>query len=163
MEWSHLLSFFAIALVIEVSPGPNFLLIAKTVPTAGRTAATANISGFATAFLLHGALSIFGFSIVLSSSESLFFTVKILGAAYLCYLGVQALLEARPRLAKRPVLSSAVVDIDLAGPVSSQPTLIQQSLARGWREGFITNCLNPKISIFYLAVATLPANLSCSS
>lgn len=153
MDWWHILTFAAIALGIEVSPGPNFLLIMKTVPIAGRRSAYANIVGFANAFLLHGALSIFGFSVILASSASLFMTVKVLGAAYLCFLGIQAVRDARARLQRPPMrFASASVDIDLVGPPDPLRLRKHQSFRRGWQEGFITNCLNPKISLFYLSV-----------
>jgi len=145
MDWNHIPTFFLMALVVEVSPGPNFLLIIKTVTTAGRVSAIANITGFSTAFMLHGALSIFGVSVILSSSASLFFTVKLLGAAYLCYLGIQVLRELAA--SKRLLSSTPMYDLP-----ALPPPLGSQSLIRGWREGFITNCLNPKISMFYLAV-----------
>jgi len=146
MDWNHIPTFFLMALVVEVTPGPNFLLITKTVPTAGRMSAIANISGFSTAFLLHGSLSIFGISVILTSSETLFFTVKLLGASYLCYLGTQVIQEA---LVSKFPMSSTPFGLGL-NPLL--PSIVRQSFIHGWREGFITNCFNPKISLFYLAV-----------
>jgi len=145
MDWTHFPTFFFMALIVEVSPGPNFMLIAKTVPTAGRISAIANISGFSTAFMLHGGLSIFGFSVILTSSASLLFAVKLIGAAYLCYLGARVLWDL---LDTEPV-EPLVPICDLAPALSS---IDYRSLIRGWREGFIQNCLNPKISMFYLTV-----------
>jgi threonine/homoserine/homoserine lactone efflux protein len=48
-----------------MSPGPNGVLIAKTVPTSGRAAGFANVAGFVTGFYLHGAMAILGISIIL--------------------------------------------------------------------------------------------------
>jgi len=77
-----------------ISPGPNGVLIAKTVPTSGRVAGLANVAGFVTAFYLHGALSILGISLILVQSAMAFAVVKYLGAAYLFWIGAKALYTA---------------------------------------------------------------------
>src|SRR3546814_2279045 len=77
-----------------MSPGPNGVLIAKTVPTSGRAAGFANVAGFVAGFYLHGSLSIFGISLILLRSAEAFFVVKMLGAAYLCWIGIKALRDA---------------------------------------------------------------------
>lgn len=63
MTLAEILTFSLVAALLVMSPGPNGVLIAKTVPTSGRTAAFANVAGFVAAFYLHGALSILGISI----------------------------------------------------------------------------------------------------
>jgi len=84
MTFVQILTFaFAVSLLV-MSPGPNGVLIAKTVPTSGRAAGFANIAGFVTAFYVHGSLSIFGISLLLVHSAQAFLVVKLLGAAYLC-------------------------------------------------------------------------------
>ena len=65
MDWSNALSFAVVASLLVMSPGPNGVLVAKTVPTSGRAAGFANVAGFVTAFYLHGTLSILGISVVL--------------------------------------------------------------------------------------------------
>ena len=77
-----------------MSPGPNGVLIAKTVPTSGRGAGFVNIAGFVAAFYVHGALSAFGISLILVKSAEAFFVLKIIGAAYLCWIGLKALRDA---------------------------------------------------------------------
>src|SRR3546814_8893082 len=77
-----------------MSPGPNCVLIAKTVPTSGRAAGFANVAGFVAGFYLHGSLSIFGISLILLRSAEAFFVVKMLGTAYLCWIGIKALRDA---------------------------------------------------------------------
>ena len=94
MDLSILVSFIVVAGLLVMSPGPNGVLIARTVPTSGRTAGFANIAGFITAFYLHGALVVFGVSVILVKSAELFFAVKMLGAAYLCWIGLKALRDA---------------------------------------------------------------------
>lgn len=94
MAWSEILTFSFVAALLVMSPGPNSVLIAKTVPTSGRTAGFANVAGFVTAFYLHGAMSVLGISILLMQSALAFSIVKYLGAAYLCWIGLKALMAA---------------------------------------------------------------------
>lgn len=119
-----------------MSPGPNGVLIAKTVPTSGRRAGFANVAGFVAAFYLHGALSILGISIILVQSATAFMIVKYLGAAYLCWIGIKALIAA---------FSGG------AAPETVVPARRRRTGFRAFIEGFLTNALNPKVSMFYLA------------
>ena len=87
-------AFSVLAALLVMSAGWNGLLIAKMAPTADRTAGFANVAGFVAAFYVQGALSIFAISLVLVRSAEAFFIVKMLGAAYLCWLGLKALYDA---------------------------------------------------------------------
>ncbi len=136
MDWTQFVSFTLVTALLVMSPGPNGVLIAKTVPTSGRVAGFANIAGFVTAFYLHGTLSILGISVILVQSAQLFMMVKIAGAAYLCWVGFKALREAW-----RGVKTVAEV----------APAKRRRTLLVAYGEGFLTNALNPKVSIFYLA------------
>ena len=136
MEFSTLLSFTFIASLLVMSPGPNGVLIAKTVPTSGKAAGFANVAGFVVAFYLHGALSVLGISLILVQSAQAFFIVKMLGALYLCWIGFKALREAWQGI-------SSTRDI--------KPANRQRTIAKAFIEGFLTNALNPKVSMFYLA------------
>lgn len=136
MELVQILTFMAVATPLVMSPGPNGVLIAKTVPTSGRAAGFANVAGFVAAFYLHGALSILGISLILVQSATAFAIVKYLGAAYLIWVGVRALIQA--------------VRGDL-GTAKVAPARKQRTLLRAFGEGFLTNALNPKVSMFYLA------------
>ncbi len=137
MDLATVLSFSFIAALLVMSPGPNGVLIARTVPTSGKAAGFANVAGFVSAFYLHGALSILGISIILVQSAQAFFVVKMLGAAYLCWIGLKALLEAWRGVAPA------------AGGVA--PAKRRRTLLKAYSEGFLTNALNPKVSMFYLA------------
>ena len=94
MDLYYLVSFALMAAVIEISPGPNFLLIARSVSTVGRSVALANIPGFSVAFMLHGALSIYGVSAIIQSNPWSLLLIQIAGAAYLLLLG-RAIIEFR--------------------------------------------------------------------
>ncbi len=137
MDLATVLSFSFIAALLVMSPGPNGVLIARTVPTSGKAAGFANVAGFVSAFYLHGALSILGITIILVQSAQAFFVVKMLGAAYLCWIGLKALLEAWRGVAPA------------AGGVA--PAKRRRTLLKAYSEGFLTNALNPKVSMFYLA------------
>lgn len=93
MDLMNSLSFAAVAALLVMSPGPNGLLIAKTVPASGKIAGFANVAGFVAAFHFHGALSILGISAIILASSYAYFVVKILGGAYLCWIGFKALQE----------------------------------------------------------------------
>ncbi|MEM7430144.1 MAG: LysE family translocator [Pseudomonadota bacterium] len=136
MTIAELFAFVFVAALLVMSPGPNGVLVAKTVPTSGRTAGFANVAGFVAAFYLHGALSIFGISLILVQSAQAFLIVKLLGAAYLCWIGIRALYSAWK------------VERD-SGPVA--PARRKRRLSAALAEGFLTNALNPKVSMFYLA------------
>ena len=94
MDINNILTFIAVATLLVVSPGPNGFLIAKTVPVSGRKAGFANIWGFVAAFYVHGTLSIFGISVLLVQSAQAFFIFKMLGAAYLIWIGIKAIIGA---------------------------------------------------------------------
>ena len=138
MDLNNFLTFFAVATLLVVSPGPNGFLIAKTVPLSGHRAGLANIAGFVGAFYVHGTLSIFGISILLVQSANAFFVFKMLGAAYLIWIGIKALRNALSQ-------SSAETNVVVEHP--KKPI----SLKNAFYEGFLTNTLNPKVSVFYLA------------
>jgi threonine/homoserine/homoserine lactone efflux protein len=136
MDTVTIMSFTVVAALLVISPGPNGVLIAKTVPTSGRLAGFSNIAGFVTAFYLHGTLSFFGISLLLVQSAQLFFLVKIAGAAYLCWIGLKALHDAWRGAIVLPQVT---------------PAARRLSLASAYLEGLFTNALNPKVSMFYLA------------
>ncbi|TVZ41578.1 threonine/homoserine/homoserine lactone efflux protein [Alteromonadaceae bacterium 2753L.S.0a.02] len=137
MEISQIITFTLIAALLVISPGPNSLLIVKNVSYSGKKAGFANIAGFVAAFYLHGAFSIFGISVLLTQSAQAFSIVKLLGAIYLCWVGLKALWSAW--FSKRPTQV-----------LSAQTT--KKALINSFTEGFLTNALNPKVSLFYLAI-----------
>lgn len=136
MTWSDVLTFTIVASLLVISPGPNGVLVAKTVPTSGRAAGLANVAGFVTAFYLHGTLSILGISILLVQSAVAFTIVKYIGAAYLCWIGIKALIAAYRG-------GETIVEV--------APAKRRRTLLKAFTEGFVTNALNPKVSMFYLA------------
>jgi threonine/homoserine/homoserine lactone efflux protein len=137
MTTATVLAFAAMAALLIISPGPNGMLIAKTVPTSGRAAGFANIAGFVVAFFVHGTFAIFGLSVLLLQSANLFTAVKLAGAAYLVWIGMKALYDAWRGLP--------------AALVRVAPARCQRTLINAFGEGFLTNALNPKVAMFYIA------------
>lgn len=136
MTFATLGSFAIVAMLFVMTPGPNGVLILKTVPVSGRAAGFANIAGFAAAFYLHATLAIFGLSAILLRSAEAFFVVKMLGAGYLFYIGLKALFEAWR-----------------GGLMPAAPAPVRRrGLGTAALEGFVTNALNPKVALFYLSV-----------
>ena len=138
MELTSVIGFVVMATLLVISPGPNGLLIAKSVYAAGRRAGFANILGFVLAFYVHGTLAIFGISMLLVQSAQAYLIFKLCGATYLLWLGLRSLLEVwrGDVVASRTQPNHSVAGHRLQGAVL---------------EGFLTNALNPKVSIFYLA------------
>lgn len=136
MDALTVLSFAVVAGLLVISPGPNGLLLAKTVPTSGKAAGFANVAGFVSAFYVHGALAVLGISVLLVRSAELFFLVKMAGAVYLCWIGLKALRDA---------WRGTVV------ATGATPAGRRRTLTAAYIEGFFTNALNPKVSMFYLA------------
>lgn len=138
MDVNNIITFIAVATLLVISPGPNGFLIAKTVPVAGKKAGFANVWGFVGAFYVHGTLSIFGISVLLVQSSIAFFIFKALGAAYLVWIGIKSLIAA--------INADSTKVSDLA-----QKNMKAISMRTAFTEGFLTNVLNPKVSMFYLA------------
>jgi threonine/homoserine/homoserine lactone efflux protein len=126
-----LFAWAAIAFVAVISPGPDVLLVTGHAARGGRTQGLLAVAGTTVGCLWYMLLCGFGFLSVLAASPLLFATVKIGGALYLAYLGIGLL-----RGALSPKSGGASQTIVLMTP---------------FRQGLITNALNPKIALFYLA------------
>lgn len=134
-----LASYAMVAILMVATPGPNGVLILKTVAGSGPRAGFAVIAGFAAAFYLHGTLAIFGLSALLVRSAEAFLVLKILGAFYLFFIGAKALYRAWRG--------------DGAGVLGGvEPQRVPRGLHVAFLEGFVTNALNPKVALFFLAV-----------
>lgn len=138
---NEVLSFSLVALLLVISPGPNAILVLKTATVHGRQATAINLLGITNATFCHGALSIFGLSALLLQSADTFLVFKILGAAYLFYVGAKAIYQSHNKSILEPVV---VRDIALDEKK-------ERKFGSFYTEGFLTQILNPKVSMFYLA------------
>ncbi len=135
---SRLWTFVIVATFLAVTPGADTLLVVRNVLTRGRTAGLATIGGIAAGCFVHAALSAIGVSLILVRSAEAFEAVKLGGAAYLVVLGVQSV-RRWLRADDGPIGPTRAT----GGPGSSR--------LRSLLEGLLTNVLNPKVGIFYLA------------
>ncbi len=133
-------TFTLMVLLLTIMPGPNGALLLRTVPQNGRRAGILNLAGIVSAFFVHGAFSIFGLSALILTTSHAFFTVKLLGAFYLSYLGIMSLWHAL-----------FTKDFSVKTKEITKKKVILRN-RRLFLEGFLTNLLNPKASMFYLAV-----------
>jgi threonine/homoserine/homoserine lactone efflux protein len=120
--------------LLTISPGPDMALVTTTSLLHGRTAAIRTSLGISSGTLIWATLAGLGVAALLAASAEAFAVIRLLGAAYLVYLGVRALLEAF----RRPVPDGAASD-----PV---PTTVAR---RPYRQGLLTNLFNPKVGLFY--------------
>lgn len=135
---SEVLAFTIISGLLVISPGPNGVLIVKTVSTYGKKFAYANMLGLFIATFIHGALSIFGLSALILQSAELFMILKLVGASYLLYIGLKTIYYSFKKTEENI-------------SVKNQKKKKTGSYLAAFSEGFLTQILNPKVSMFYLA------------
>jgi threonine/homoserine/homoserine lactone efflux protein len=126
-------AFVGAGLLLNISPGPDNLYIVSRSVTQGRRAGLLSALGTGSGCLVHTTAAAFGLSTILALSSLAFDIVKYAGAAYLVYLGVRALV-AKPR-------DAGLLRID---PGSGGSWAV-------YRQGAVTNILNPKVALFFLA------------
>ena len=131
-----MIEFFLIGFVLAVSPGPDFLLIARHTLVHGRKAGFTALAGNRASFCVHILLAVFGLALAIRTSELLFNAIRVLGAGYLLYLGIGNIAEFfRAAVPGKP-------------GASSEPVPFGQA----FKEGFLTNLLNPKVGLFFLSL-----------
>jgi threonine/homoserine/homoserine lactone efflux protein len=133
IETHKFLLFFAAALLLAITPGPGiFYVLARTLAGGRREGF---LSSFGTFFggLIHVFAAALGISAILASSAVAFHTVKYAGAAYLVFLGVKMI-----RSRNVPMDESAT---------GTAPT----PSAKAFRQGILTEALNPKTALFFLS------------
>lgn len=131
-DGSTLTVFVVVSLAMLLAPGPAVLYIVARSIEQGRLAGVVSALGVGVGTLFHVVAAALGVSALLLSSALAFSVVKYLGAAYLLYLGVRALLT-REEVA--------------AG--EQQPA--QRKLAHIFVQGVVVNLLNPKVALFFFA------------
>ena len=128
-----LAGFVAAALVILLIPGPAVLYLVARSLAQGRRAGFISVLGLSSGALVHVVAATAGVSAILVASATAFTVVKLLGAGYLIYLGIRALLGAWRTTVNQP---------EIAPPRSS---------SRIFTDGIIVSLFNPKIGVFFLA------------
>jgi len=134
---AQLIGYTLAVALLTITPGADTLLVMRNVLARGRKAGILATLGVSSGLFIHALLSGLGLSLILTRSALAFSVVKWAGALYLCYLGVQSLRSAlKPNLVTNEISSTA------------EPSL---NPWHAYREGLITNVLNPKVALFYLA------------
>jgi threonine/homoserine/homoserine lactone efflux protein len=127
-----LLSFAFATALLAISPGPDNIFVLSQSIVNGRRFGLATVFGLISGCLVHTTLLAFGVSAIIKESENLFTGIKVFGAIYLLYL------------------SFKIYKSDAAIAFSEDNTL-KKTIKQLFKEGFIMNVLNPKVSIFFLA------------
>ncbi|MFE0452783.1 LysE family translocator [Streptomyces sp. NPDC058914] len=152
-----LVGFLGVVLVAYVVPGPDFLVVVRSAaehPSKGRAAALGAQAGLCVHMLAAAA----GLSVIATRSPVVYDGIKLLGAAYLVFLGARAVLAARRAARERRAANKDTAGASRYGAHSPPgPPAPQDGPAQGrWRTGFtqglLTNVLNPKAALFFLSV-----------
>ena len=132
MNYEILLAFSIATFALALSPGPDNIFVLIQSITNGRKFGLAVVAGLMTGCLVHTTLLAFGISVVIKNNPTIFTLIKIFGAVYLVYLAIS---------------------VYRGGNSISIETENKQvkSISSLFRQGFIMNVLNPKVTIFFLA------------
>lgn len=137
-HWTEFLTIFVAHALAVVSPGPDFAIVLRQSLRHGRRAAVWTSVGIGCGLLVHITYSLLGLGFFLMHSRVALEVVKWIGAAYLAWIGVQAL-RSPPR----------TDDINLAGQVSPPAP------RAAWTSGFLVNLFNPKAAMFFISLFPL--------
>jgi threonine/homoserine/homoserine lactone efflux protein len=129
--WSSLLAAVLVLALLTVVPGPDVAVVTRVALGSGRRAAAWTAAGVAGGCLVWGVLTAVGLAAVLAASAELYTVVKLVGAVYLVFLGIQT--WWRSRRGAEPATADETPNRD----------------GRPFVTGLVTNLLNPKIAVFY--------------
>ncbi len=133
----QLLTFVAVAAALTISPGADTMLVIRNVASGGRLDGIMTAAGICSGLFVHATFSALGLSVIVMHSALAFQLMKIAGAAYLLWLGLRSLARATRRTQ--------------AGSAAPGGARRAGSARRSFVEGLLTNALNPKVAVFYLA------------
>lgn len=124
--------FLAAAILLNLTPGPDTAYILGRSIVQGREGGIASALGISVGTMLHTCAAALGLSAILATSAFAFGAIKLFGGAYLVFLGVKMILERR-------------------GQLSLSSNFRRRTSAAAFRQGVLTNVLNPKVALFFLA------------
>lgn len=136
--WQGFILITGVHLLAAMSPGPDFVFVSQQTLSRGRAIGLISSIGIALGLGVHIAYSVLGMAVLIASSAWLMTAVKIIGGAYLIYLGIQGM-RARPRD---------------AAALSAVP-LVPQAASAALRKGFLCNVLNPKAPVYFVSLFTV--------
>jgi len=124
--------FLVTSILLNLTPGTDTFYILGRTLSQGRSAGMASALGIASGAMVHTLAAALGLSALLATSATAFFVIKMAGAGYLIYLGARMLLMRQP-------------------PASISADFSSSRLFAVYRQGLLTNVLNPKVALFFLA------------
>ncbi len=130
---TELIAVVTITILAVISPGPDFAMVSRTSLVLSRRAGVMTALGIGLGVLVHVGYTLLGIGLLISQSIALFNAFKLVGAAYLIYLGVK-MLRAGPAGTAQSGELAAVSDFGAL------------------RTGFLTNALNPKATVFIVSL-----------
>ena len=133
MNFEILISFVLSVSALAISPGPDNIFVLMQSVVHGKKYGLATVAGLMTGCIIHTTLVAFGVSVIIQENPSIFLGIKILGAVYLLFLAYKVF--------KSPA------DISM-----SSDNIQKKTPAQLFRVGFLMNVLNPKVTIFFLAL-----------
>ncbi len=143
--WQEFLVIASAHILAVASPGPDFAIVMRQSLVFGRKPAIITSIGIGLAIFVHVAIALIGVGALIKSTPWLFTSIKIAGALYLGYIGFQAIRAKKPDGEQKSL------------ETSSSETM---PLIRAFRQGFITNVLNPKATLFFFSLFTSLVNVT---
>ena len=134
--------FVVSAILLNLVPGSDTVYVLTCAIVGGRKKGVISALGISTGILVHTLLAALGLSVILRESALAFNIMKIAGAGYLVFLGIKAVVSKKPLF-------------------DSDPESLDESPLKVYRQGVLTNVLNPKAALFFLAL--LPQFVSQSA
>jgi RhtB (resistance to homoserine/threonine) family protein len=136
----QLAAFLGVSVIVIVTPGPDTALTIRNALLGGRASGLATAAGVATGQATWALFTAAGLAALLRASQTAFLAVRIVGAAYLVYLGVEALLAAVRSRRESP------------GPAALAGDSRRSLPAQAFRQGLLSNLSNPKMVVFFIAL-----------
>lgn len=127
-----------IGLLAGMSPGPDFFIVMKNSLRYGKKIGIASAIGVGSALLIYATYTILGLALILQKYLYVFKGIQILGACYLAYLGIQAVVST---------FSGKEANFEYSEIVCNSKNFLQ-----GFKNGFLCNILNPKSVLFFLSI-----------
>jgi threonine/homoserine/homoserine lactone efflux protein len=139
-----LIAYLAVATLLAISPGPDTMFVLASSASGGARNGVAASLGTASGSILHATAAALGISALIAASPVAFEVLRLGGALYLAWIGAQALYRLWRGLRAE----------------AGAPRVSPVSASAAYRRGFVTNVLNPKVAIFYVAFLPQFADVS---
>ncbi|MCP4022945.1 MAG: LysE family translocator [Desulfobacteraceae bacterium] len=125
--------FILAAIILNITPGADTIYILTRSVAQGKSAGLVSVAGIISGCLIHVLCAAFGLSMILSTSAAAFMAVKWAGAAYLIFLGLKTFFDKNNSFE------------------TSRNNMESNNLLKIYKQGVLTNVLNPKVALFFLS------------